>query len=93
MTMLPAEELNIETVTDDSPAWIGTDGVPYLGAPDGALALNKNFVYTVYDKAAAVYVENGGGSRYIVAGRGGRTSGLMATDTVVATVYDNGGGT
>lgn len=92
MAMISAEEAAIENVDTDVPFWVGGDGVPYAGLLTGIAPVNKNFVYPIYDKASAAFLQEDGRSRYMVSGQGGRTSGLAATDSVVATVFNNGGG-
>jgi hypothetical protein len=92
MTMVPHEVLEHDDIRTPCPLWAGRDGVPYAGTEDGVIMLNEQFAYPIYEKAAATFMQNNGQNRYIVSGRGGSPSGLMAIDTVVATVYDCGGG-
>ncbi len=92
MARVPPTILGIEGVLAPVPLWAGYDGVPYAGTERGVEPMHKLFTYPLYDKAAATFVQQGGHSRYIVSGRGGRTSGLATSDVAVATVYDNGGG-
>lgn len=92
MAMIPPEEAMLDSVDAPVPFWVGGDGVPYVGTVGGVQPLSKKFVYPIYDKAAAAFVQNDGNSRYLVSGSGGRTSGLAASDSVVATVFNNGGG-
>lgn len=92
MAMIPQNVINLRGVVAPVPMWAGAEGVPYAGTETGIVGLSSVFVYPLYDKAAAIFVQRDGYNRYIVSGRGGRASGLAATDTAVATVYDNGGG-
>lgn len=92
MAMLPAEVMGMESIIAPVPVWVGGDGLPYAGTDQGVLPLHKVFTYPIFDKASAIFAQTNGDSRYIVSGRGGRPSGLVATDTFVAAVYNNGGG-
>jgi hypothetical protein len=82
MVMAPAEVLHMDGVNAPIPLWAGTDGVPYAGMLSGVVPLSDNFVYPIYDQAAASFVQKGGLSRYIVSGRGGRTSDLAMGDAI-----------
>src|SRR5574337_156893 len=86
MTMIPAEALALDGVLVPTPVWVGTDGVPYAGTESGVIPLSAHFAYPVYARAAAIHVERGGLSRYIVAGQGGRTSALAMSDYAEAEV-------
>jgi len=90
MAMLPAEVLHMDGVTTATPLWAGTDGVPYAGLLSGVVPLTDKFVYPIYDQAAAGFVQQGGLSRYLVSGRGGKTSGLAMGDRVSAEVIQGG---
>lgn len=90
MAMLPAEVLHMDGVTTATPLWAGTDGVPYAGLLGGVVPLTDKFVYPIYDQAAAGFVQQGGLSRYLVSGRGGKTSGLAMGDHVSAEVIQAG---
>lgn len=90
MVMVPAEVLHMDGVIAPIPLWAGTDGVPYAGSLSGVLPLSDKFVYPVYDQAAAAFVQQGGHSRFIVSGQGGRTSGLAMKDTVSVEVIHQG---
>lgn len=90
MAMLPAEALHLDGVLTPVPLWAGTDGVPYAGLLSGVVPLTDKFVYPVYDQAAAGFVQQGGHSRYLVGGRGGKTSGLAMGDSVSAEVIQAG---
>lgn len=90
MTMIPAEALALDGVLVPTPVWVGTDGMPYAGTEGGVIPLSTHFAYPVYDRAAAIHVERGGLSRYIVAGQGGRASALAMSDYAEAEVIDAG---
>ena len=90
MVMMPPEAIALDGVDVPCPVWTGSDGVPYIGTPGGVMPLSKHFAYPVYDQAAAVHIEQNGLSRYIVAGRGGRTAGLAMGDYASAEVIDAG---
>ncbi|CAM5594208.1 PKD domain-containing protein [Rhodanobacter lindaniclasticus] len=90
MTMIPAEALALDGVLVPTPVWVGTDGVPYAGTEAGVVPLSAHFAYPTYDRAAAIHVERGGLSRYIVAGQGGRTSALAMSDYAEGEVIDAG---
>lgn len=90
MVMAPAEMLRMQGVLTAIPLWVGTDGVPYAGTIAGVVPMSSQFAYPVYDRAAAAVVQQNGLSRYIVSGRGGRTSGLAMTDSATATVIEAG---
>src|SRR5574337_604212 len=90
MTMIPAEALALDGVLVPTPVWVGTDGVPYAGTESGVIPLSAHFAYPVYARAAAIHVERGGLSRYIVADQGGRTSALAMSDYAEAEVIDAG---
>lgn len=90
MAMLPAEVLHMDGVLTPTPLWAGTDGVPYAGMVSGVVPLTDKFVYPIYDQAAAGFVQQGGLSRFIVSGQGGKTSGLAMGDRVSAEVIQAG---
>ncbi len=90
MVMAPAEMLRMQGVLTPIPLWVGSDGVPYAGTVSGVVPMSSQFAYPVYDQAAAAVVQQNGLSRYIVSGRGGRTSGLAMTDSATATVIEAG---
>jgi len=92
MAMIPPEEAALENVDTPIPFWVGGDGIPYVGTTVGVQPLSARFVYPIYDKAGAAFLQDEGRSRYVVSGQGGRTSGLAASDSAVATVFNNGGG-
>lgn len=93
MAVVAPDALDIEGLNTPVPVWVDNVGVPIAGTPSaGLVPLHKNFVYPVYDKAAALFARVEGEDRYLVSGRGGRVSGLVASDRVVAKVYNNGGG-
>lgn len=91
VAMTPADALNLDGVTAPVPVWVDGSGVPQAGTEHGLVPLHKQFAYPLYDKAAAIFVRDSGRSRVIVSGREDRMSALVATDSVVATVYNNGG--
>lgn len=90
MTMVSAEALALDGVLVPTPVWVGTDGVPYAGTEGGVIPLSTHFAYPIYERAAAIHVERGGLSRYIVAGQGGRASALAMSDYAEAEVIDAG---
>lgn len=90
MAMLPAEVLHMDGVLTATPLWAGTDGVPYAGLLSGVVPLTDKFVYPIYDQAAAGFVQQGGLSRFIVSGRGGKTSGLAMGDSTSLEVVHAG---
>jgi hypothetical protein len=90
MVMAPAEVLHLQGVLAPVPLWAGTDGVPYAGTLQGVIPLTDKFVYPVFDQAASAFVQTGGMSRYIVGGRGGRTSGLAMSDAASIEVIQAG---
>lgn len=90
MCMVPPTALGMQGVDVPCPVWTGTDGVPYVGTSAGVVPLTNHFAYPVYDHAAAVHVEQGGLSRYIVAGRGGRNAGLAMGDFTSVEVIEAG---
>lgn len=90
VAMVPANVLALDGVLTPTPVWAGADGVPYAGTVNGVVPLSEHFVYPIYDRAAAIHVDDGGRSRFIVAGRGGRTSGLAMGDYASAEVIDAG---
>lgn len=90
MMMLPPEALRLDNVLSSVPVWVGTDGVPYAGTTLGIVPLSQKFAFPIYDRAATGFVQQDGQSRYIVSGRGGRTSGLTMQDHVIATVIQAG---
>lgn len=94
MVMMEPDAVNIELVHGAVPVWVDTVGVPMAGTASmfGTVPLHQKFVYPVYDQAAAAFVRIEGEDRYLMGGRGGRPSGLVASDYVVARVYNNGGG-
>lgn len=93
MAMIPPEVSKLEGVVKPVPFWIGGDGVPWVGTEGGISQLSDIFAYPVYAKANAGFIASNGYNRYIVSGQGARPSDLAVTDTAVATVYNNGGGT
>lgn len=92
MVYLEPDVLKEEAVTVPTPIWVDQRGVPMLGTEGGLLPASDKFVYPIFDQAAAFFTSHGDGDRYLVAGRGGRPSGMAVADTVVARVYDVGGG-
>lgn len=90
MAMVPAEALGLDGVLTPVPLWAGSDGVPYAGLLAGVVPLSKVFAYPLYEEAAAAFVQQNGLSRYLVSGRGGRTSGLAMGDHVSAEVIEAG---
>lgn len=90
MAMIPPEALRLEGVLAPVPVWVGTDGLPYAGTDAGVQPLSQRFAYPLYDQAAAAFVQSGALSRYIVSGRGGKTSALVMQDQVIATVIPAG---
>jgi hypothetical protein len=92
MAMIPPEVVNLDGVVKPVPFWIGADGVPWVGTEGGLEQLSEIFAYPAYSKANAGFIASDGYNRYIVSGQGARPSDLAVTDTVVATVYNNGGG-
>lgn len=90
MAMVPAEALAMDAVLAPVPVWAGTDGVPYAGLLVGVVPLSKVFAYPIYDDAASAFVEQGGLSRFLVSGRGGKTSALAMGDSVSAEVIQAG---
>lgn len=90
MVMAPAEVLHMNGVLTSIPLWAGTDGVPYAGTLAGVVPLTDKFVYPIHEHAAAAFVQKGGLSRYIVSGRGGRTSDLAMSDAIGFEVIKQG---
>lgn len=92
MAYLEPDILHEDTVAVPSPVWVDKRGVPMIGAEGSLVPLSDKFVYPIFDSAAAFFAQNDSASRYFVAGRGGRASGMAVADTVVARSYDVGGG-
>lgn len=90
MAMVPADALAMDGVLTPVPVWAGTDGVPYAGLLAGVVPLSKVFAYPIYDQAAAAFVQQDGLSRFLVSGRGGKTSGAAMGDHVSVEVIDAG---
>lgn len=90
MAMVPAEAMAMDGVVTPVPVWAGTDGVPYAGLLGGVVPLSKVFTYPIYDEAAAAFVQQDGLSRFLVSGRGGKTSGAAMGDHVSVEVIDAG---
>ncbi|MES2347031.1 MAG: hypothetical protein V4641_05605 [Pseudomonadota bacterium] len=80
------EDLNLQGVTDRCPVWLGSDGLFYVGTSTSRIPLNQGVAATIYQKAAAAFVEIEGRQRLIVAGRGGRKADLAIKDRAVARV-------
>ena len=91
MTMMPPEALSLDGVTAPVPVWVDGSGIPQAGTEHGLVPLHKRFAYPLYDTAAAFYVRGEGEGKMLVSGREDRMSSLVATDSVVATVYNNTG--
>lgn len=90
MNTVPAEAAKLDGVLTPVPFWVGADGVPYAGLIAGVIPLSSVFAYPIYDEAAAAFVQQDGLSRYIVSGRGGRTSGLAMGDYASLEVVTDG---
>lgn len=74
------------------PAWLGKDGLFYVGLPGGTVsAFNQSeFVAGVGDRAASLFREADGLMQFITAQRGVQKPRLGVTDSAVARVYRDG---
>lgn len=89
-TTVPGEFLGASQ--EEVPVWWGVDGAMVAGLPGGEVRqLSKDRIATPsFQSGAMLYREQEGMAQVVSAlGRGGETSGMAATDTVVASVRQN----